>query len=202
MKPPSANARAMLAELKHEVGRLVVQTTASVAGKILTPEDHRRLAEETARHFSWRTVMARAEQNAIATEDTSAMKANRKVKRAARQLFRLCLVNGVLDEGRARQVAQRVAASRRRGALAVLSDFQRLVRLDSDRHTALVESATPLVPGMREDIQAGLTRVYGPGLEATFAENPALIGGMRIKVGSDVYDDSVRARLAALEARL
>ena len=130
------------------------------------------------------------------------MQANRKVKRAARQLFRRCLVNGVLDEGRARQVAQSIAASRRRGALAILSDFQRLVRLDSDRHTALVESATPLVPDMREGIQAGLTRVYGPGVEATFAENPALIGGMRIKVGSDVYDDSVRARLAALQARL
>jgi F-type H+-transporting ATPase subunit b len=42
----------MLAELKHEVGRLVVQTTASVTGKILTPEDHRRLAEETARHLT------------------------------------------------------------------------------------------------------------------------------------------------------
>ena len=38
----------MLAELKHEVGRLVVQTTASVTGKILTAEDHQRLAEETA----------------------------------------------------------------------------------------------------------------------------------------------------------
>ena len=96
------------------------------------------------------------------------MKANRKVKRAARQLFRLCLVNGALDEGRARQVAQRIAASRRRGALAILSDFQRLVRLDCDRHTALVESATPLASGMREGIPAGLTRVYGPGLEATF----------------------------------
>ncbi len=130
------------------------------------------------------------------------MKAKRKVKRAARQLFRLCLVNGVLDEGRTRQVFGRIGASGRRGALAILTDFQRLVRLDSDRHTALVESATPLVPGMREDIQADLTRVYGPGLEAKFAENPALIGGMRIKVGSDVYDDSVRARLAALEARL
>jgi F-type H+-transporting ATPase subunit delta len=130
------------------------------------------------------------------------MKAKRKVKRAARQLFRLCLVNGVLDERRTRQVAERIAASRRRGALAILSDFLRLVRLDSDRHTALVESATPLVPGMREGIRAGLTRVYGPGLDTTFAENPALIGGMRIKVGSDVYDDSVRARLAALEARL
>lgn len=130
------------------------------------------------------------------------MKANRKVRRAARQLYRLCLVDGFLDEDRARQVAQRIAASRRRGALAILSDFQRLVRLDSDRHTALVESATPLVAGMREGIQTGLTRVYGPGLAASFKENPALIGGMRIKVGSDVYDDSVRARLAALEARL
>ncbi len=39
----------MLAELKREVGRLVVQTTATVTGKILTPEDNRRLAEETAK---------------------------------------------------------------------------------------------------------------------------------------------------------
>jgi F-type H+-transporting ATPase subunit b len=42
----------MLAEVKHEVGRLVVQTTASVTGKILTPEDHRRLAEETANRLA------------------------------------------------------------------------------------------------------------------------------------------------------
>jgi F-type H+-transporting ATPase subunit b len=38
----------MLTELKREVGRLVVQTTATVTGKVLTPEDQRRLAEETA----------------------------------------------------------------------------------------------------------------------------------------------------------
>jgi F-type H+-transporting ATPase subunit delta len=129
------------------------------------------------------------------------MKANRKVKRAARQLYRLCLVDGLLDDGRVRQVARGIGASRRRGALPILSDFLRLVRLDSDRHTAVVESATPLAAGMREGIEAGIARVYGPGLEASFAENPALIGGMRIKVGSDVYDESVRARLAALEAR-
>ena len=39
----------MLTNLKREVGRLVVQTTATVTGKILTPEDHRRLDEETAK---------------------------------------------------------------------------------------------------------------------------------------------------------
>ena len=42
----------MLAELKREVGRLVVQTTAAVTGKVLTAEDQRRLAEETARRVS------------------------------------------------------------------------------------------------------------------------------------------------------
>lgn len=42
----------MLAELKHEVGRLVVQTTAAVTGKILTPEDQRRLNEETTRQLA------------------------------------------------------------------------------------------------------------------------------------------------------
>jgi F-type H+-transporting ATPase subunit b len=42
----------MLAELKREVGRLVVQTTASVTGKILTADDQRRLAEETARQLA------------------------------------------------------------------------------------------------------------------------------------------------------
>jgi F-type H+-transporting ATPase subunit b len=42
----------MLAELKREVGRLVVQTTATVTGKVLTSEDQRRLAEETARQLT------------------------------------------------------------------------------------------------------------------------------------------------------
>ena len=41
----------MLADLRREIGRLVVQTTATVTGKVLTPDDHRRLAEETARQL-------------------------------------------------------------------------------------------------------------------------------------------------------
>ena len=130
------------------------------------------------------------------------MKSTRRTRRAARQLFRLCLTDGRLDEDRVRQVARRIAESGRRGGPAVLSDLKRLVRLDHDRHTAVVESATGLNEELREDVKAGLTRVYGPALETSFEENPALIGGMRIRVGSDVYDGSVRRRLEALETRL
>jgi F-type H+-transporting ATPase subunit delta len=130
------------------------------------------------------------------------MRVTRKTRRSARQLFRLCLVDGRLDEGRVRQVARRIGESKRRGAIPVLSDFHRMVRLDRDQRKASVESATSLTDDMREDVRAGLARIYGPGLETSFAENQGLIGGMRIRVGSDVYDGSVRAKLAAIEARL
>jgi F-type H+-transporting ATPase subunit delta len=127
------------------------------------------------------------------------MKASKQARREATELFRACLVNGLLDEGRARQVVQKVVAAKPRGYLGTLSYFLRLVKLDSARHTAKVESAAPLPAELQAGVQSGLAQVYGPGLSTSFANNPALIGGMRIQVGSDVYDGSVRARLAALE---
>jgi F-type H+-transporting ATPase subunit delta len=129
------------------------------------------------------------------------MKTNKKFARAARQLYRLCLVNATLDESRVRQTAHRIAQSKRRGTLPILASFQRLVRLDRDRHTAIVESATALSDSLQQGIRADLKRLYGDGLDMTFRPSPALIGGIRIKVGSNVYDGSVRGRLAALQAR-
>ena len=127
------------------------------------------------------------------------MKTSKQIKRDAKRLFRWCLVNGMLDEGRTRQVVQRIIDGKRRGGLALLSQFLRLVKLEYARHTAEVESAAPLAADLRATVEAGLVRTYGPGISASFVHNPGLIGGMRIKVGSDVYDGSVRARLAVLE---
>ena len=130
------------------------------------------------------------------------MRVTRKVRRTARQIYRLCMVNGQLDPSRVRQVATRVATSGRRGSFAVLSDFQRMVRLEAEGHRAVVESAIPLAADLRVEVTANLTRMYGTGLETSFVENPALIAGMRIQVGSDVYDGSVRGRLASIDTSL
>jgi len=92
-----------------------------------------------------------------------------------------------------------VLKAKPRGYLAILSHFARLVKLDLDRRTARVESAGPLPADLQASVQSSLARVYGPGVNVSFAQNPALIGGMRIKIGSDVYDGSVQARLAALQ---
>jgi F-type H+-transporting ATPase subunit delta len=127
------------------------------------------------------------------------MKTSKQARREAKQLFRLCLVNGLVDEDRARQGVRQIVAAKPRGYLAMLLYFQRLVQLDSARHTAKVESVLALPAEVQAGVQTGLARLYGPGLSTSFAENPALIGGMRIRVASDVYDGSVQARLAALE---
>ena len=127
------------------------------------------------------------------------MNRTKQAARDAKQLFRLCLVNGLLDEAQASQVVRRIGETRNRNRFKVLALFQRLVKLDRARHTATVESATPLPPGMQTTLREGLTRVYGAGLNTSFIHSPALIGGIRIKVASDVYDGSVQARLAALE---
>ncbi len=127
------------------------------------------------------------------------MRIKRRAKREAKQLFQLCLVNKLLDESRVRRVMQQVIAAGHRDCPAILSHFGRLVKLDLARHTAIIESAAPLPADLLAAVEADLTRRYGPGLTTAVANRPALIGGMRIQVGSDVYDGSVRAGLAALE---
>ena len=127
------------------------------------------------------------------------MKVTKQARREAKELFRSCLLNGVLDENRVRTAVQKTIELKPRGYVAILSHFQRLVKLELDRRSAKVESATPLAADLQASIQANLTRLYGAGLNISFAQNPALLGGLRIKVGSDVYDGSIQARLAALE---
>jgi F-type H+-transporting ATPase subunit delta len=126
------------------------------------------------------------------------MKISKQARRDAKRLFRGCLVAGVLDEDRARQAVEEVIARKPRGYLGVLSHFHRLVKLDLERRSARVESAAPLPPELQNRVREQLDRLYGAGLTTVFREQPALIGGLRVKVGSDVYDGSVQARLNAL----
>jgi F-type H+-transporting ATPase subunit delta len=127
------------------------------------------------------------------------MKATRQARREAKELFRVCLVNGLLDETRVRQAVAQLIETKPRGYLGTLSAFRRLVTLNSEEHTARIESAAPLSPELQAKLKNSLIQVYGPGLNTSFLDNPALIGGVRIHVGSDVYDGTVKGRLAALE---
>lgn len=126
------------------------------------------------------------------------MRITKQARREAKSLFRACLVNGLLDEARVRHAVTAVATRRPRGFSAVLTHFEHLVQLDLARRTARVETPTAMPADLRASIEANLARRYGAGLSVTFAEDPSLIAGLRVQVGSDVYDGSVQGRLAAL----
>jgi F-type H+-transporting ATPase subunit delta len=124
---------------------------------------------------------------------------NKQAKHDAKQLFNLCHLNGLLDDVRVRQVVQYLLDADHRNRHAVLARFLRLIKLDRAQHTANVESAIPLLQELKASTTARLARLYGPGLTTSFTLRPSLIGGMRIQVGSDVYDGSVQGKLAALQ---
>jgi F-type H+-transporting ATPase subunit delta len=126
------------------------------------------------------------------------MKLPKQARRDAKALFRSCLVNGILDEAKVREVVQKVLAAKPRGYMGILQHLQRLVKLDIDRRTARIESAVPLSPAQQSDLSGTLSRRYGQGLKISFGHNPSLLGGLRIKVGSDVVDGTVQGRLNAL----
>lgn len=128
------------------------------------------------------------------------MTTTRQIERDAAHLWRFCQVNGVPDESRVRQVVDQLAESAHSGGPAVLQQFARLLKLDRDRHTAHVSSAVPLDARARTSVERDLRARFGDTVAIRFTTDASLIAGLRVRVGSEVYDASVRAQLDALEA--
>src|SRR6185312_7759590 len=127
------------------------------------------------------------------------MKISKQAQREARQLFRSCQADGLLDENRVRQAVKLLGEKKPRGYVEILARLHRLVKLDLEQHAARVESATPLTPDLQNEVTGEIKKKYGNGVSISFSQNPALIGGLRIQVGSDLYDGSVKMRLQKLE---
>ena len=130
------------------------------------------------------------------------MKISKEARRTSRQLFRICIADGKLDEARVRTVVNGVARSKPHGYLGILDSFSRLVSNELNKQLALVESATALTPAIASDLQSSLSKKYGRELTLQFSVVPELLGGIRVKVGSDVWDGSVKARLESLKNSL
>ena len=126
------------------------------------------------------------------------MKITKQARREAKQLFQSCQVNGQLDDNRVRKAVQLLIGQKPRGYFGILQHIQRLVKLDEANRTARVESAVALGRVQQQDVRNSLNRLKGGNVTVEFATNPGLIGGMRVKIGDDVFDGSVKTRLTAL----
>jgi F-type H+-transporting ATPase subunit delta len=130
------------------------------------------------------------------------MKINKETRRFSKELLRASFTDGQLDSGRISSLLKSLIEKKPRHYIQVLEAYQRLLRLEVEKRTATIETATELSADAGQQIVDNLKRRYGNDLTARFAVNPELLGGMRIRVGSDVWDSSVRNRLQRLQQQL
>jgi len=97
---------------------------------------------------------------------------------------------------------QSLIAKKPRRYLDILQYYKRLVRLEIEKRHARIESSTQVSPETSARIVENLKKTRGRDLTTEFVLNPELLGGVRIRVGSDVWDGSVRDRLERLQKQL
>lgn len=130
------------------------------------------------------------------------MRLTREARRISRKLFQSTLRNGRVDEAAVRKVVAGLVAKQPRYFLQILKDFKRQVRLELSKSECFVDSAQALSADERAYIVSELRKRHGDGLAPVFREVPELLGGLRVRLGSDVWDGSVRARLDRLASKL
>ncbi len=130
------------------------------------------------------------------------MKINKEARQLSKELLRSSFVNGQLDRARVAALVKSLIENKPRNYLKVLDAYKRLLRLEVEKRTATIESASELGPEAAREIINNLKRKYGADLTTQFTTKPELLGGMRIRVGSDVWDSSVLNRLQRLQQQL
>jgi F-type H+-transporting ATPase subunit delta len=89
-----------------------------------------------------------------------------------------------------------------RGFSASLTRLVELAAARRDRSVAYVTTAVPLTDEEEDRLAARLSEMYGRQVSPKIDVDPRIIGGMRVKVGSDLYDGSVTRRLAEVRTAL
>lgn len=130
------------------------------------------------------------------------MKINKEIRQLSREMLRASFTDGQLDRGRIGSLTQSLIEKRPRHFLEILQNYKRLLRLEIEKRHAKIESAMQLDPQAAVNIVDRLKKKYGGELTTEFVVDPTLLGGVRIRVGSDVWDGTVRSRLQRLEQEL
>ncbi|HEY5163153.1 MAG TPA: ATP synthase F1 subunit delta [Terriglobales bacterium] len=90
--------------------------------------------------------------------------------------------------------------------IAALPEIAKQVELEMDRRLGLAEaevtSARELSPEERRDLEAQMVRLTGKNVRAHYATDGKLLGGAVVRLGSTIYDGSVRGQLHRMKERL
>jgi F-type H+-transporting ATPase subunit delta len=124
----------------------------------------------------------------------------KKAQQFARQLFKMSVVDGVVSADRVSGVLSYVEKHRPANPVMVLKAYARYIATELAKGEAIVEHAGAINDATLAAIAAAMTKKYGRPVTATATSNPALLAGLRVHVGDDIYESSVAGQLAALSS--
>ena len=124
----------------------------------------------------------------------------KQVQLLARQFFKLSVVDGALSTDRVAGVLEYIEKHRPANTLAVLKAYQRLIAAEFARGQAVVEHAGAVGTPALDAIAAALAKKYHRPITWVAKPNLALLAGLRVRVGDDLYESSVAGQLAVLAA--
>jgi F-type H+-transporting ATPase subunit delta len=130
------------------------------------------------------------------------MKLNKEIRQLSREMLRASFTDAQLDNGKIAALVQSLVTKKPRHCIDVLQHYKRLLRLEIEKRHARIESAVKLDSQTSKQIVDRLKQKYGNDLTADFAVDPTLLGGLRVRVGSDVWDGTLRDRLERLQQQL
>jgi F-type H+-transporting ATPase subunit delta len=130
------------------------------------------------------------------------MKLNKEIRQLSRGMLRASFTDGQIDRGKITAVVQSLVTKRPRHYVDVLQHYKRLLRLEIEKRHARIETAVKLDSHASAQTVERLKRKYGNDLTTDFTVDPTLLGGMRVRVGSDVWDGTLRNRLERLQQQL
>ena len=128
------------------------------------------------------------------------MAADKQTKLLAKQLFKLSVVDGEVSADRVAGVLGWIEKHSPRHPLALLQLYHRHVANEVAKSRAVVEHAGSVGAATLAAIEAAMTKKYSRKVTAVAKPNAALLAGLRVRVGSDLYESSVAGQLAALSA--
>ena len=130
------------------------------------------------------------------------MRQNKEIRRLSREMLRASFTDGQLDRGKIGSLVQSLIARKPRHCIDILQNYKRLLRLELEKRHAIIESATDLSSHASSKVASRLKQKYGDDLTTELVVDPTLLGGMRVRVGSDVWVGTVRNRLNLLQQQL
>ncbi len=123
-----------------------------------------------------------------------------QIQQIARQLFKLSLVDGRLSSEQVAGVLGYVEKTQGGNAVAILKAYQRLIATEIAKGVAVIEHSGPVSEATLASIAASLSKRYSRPVTTTTKAAPALLAGLRVRIGDDVYESSVSGQLATLSA--